>query len=147
MHGRRKRLEIEERLRRRGLRPTRRRVDLRLAGLSGMEQTATWEYTFPLGIHGHNLLLVSAELDGQEGESVPLVVGVPAQAALGVTIRWPDFTFDMEALAVRGAPFNLSGANHPEVEVLAYADTANFGRGHQLDPENSSIHRHRAVAF
>ena len=55
VHSRAFRLRPEGRLRNLGLRPTWRPVDLRFQGIGGKEQTASREYTFPLGIKGLNL--------------------------------------------------------------------------------------------
>ena len=39
----------------------------------------------------------------------------------------------MEALDVQGAPFSLSGASHPVVEIIDYADPSDFAAEYQLE--------------
>ena len=132
-------MRLERLLRSFGLQPTCRSVELTFKGLGGSERTASWEYTFPLGIQGRNLLLVSAELDEpeesppQEDQEVPLILGVPTQTALGMVLRWTNFTFDMETLGVLGVPFSLSSAQHPEVSILDFADPRDFDLEFRLE--------------
>ena len=163
IHGKAYRVEMERLLLQYGLRPTWRPVDLTFNGLGGGARHAHREYTFPLGIGGRDLLLVSAELDEEEGvppagaawgelqtrilgtaptgrepdpparpPEVPLILGVPTQLALGVTIRWTDLTIDLEALGVRREAFSLSDARHPEVSALNFGNPRGFSGEFQV---------------